>query len=165
MRICQLLLAAYEQEAVVGALFRQLVHWEPDEQTSSYYGEWLRAGVAKNDVMLEILHLPEASALYVLPPPDAEEERVTIAHRLQYLMVLRDEDFVSELYRELLYREADPSGFWIQLDALRQGVHRLQLISGFLSSEEWHTLLDRRHVFSARILDHFLHSLQGAGYS
>jgi len=161
MRICQLLFLAYRRSDIVQALFRQLVHWEPDEWTTAYYEECLGSGESANEIMLKVLSLPEASSLYALPPPAAAEERLTVAQRMQYLLSLRDEDFIGELYRETLYREADDAGFRIHLGDLRQGAARMPLIRGFLSSEEWHMLLERRHIFSARILEHFLHSLQG----
>jgi hypothetical protein len=161
MRICQLLLQTYRKEDFVKEIFRQMVHWEPDEQTVAHYEECLNSGVSKNEIMIQILNIPEANNLYSLPPPEAEEERRTVAQRLQYLMNTYDEDFVGGIYREILYRDVEPHSFGLQIDALRQGVPRISLVSGFLASEEWYILLARRHVFSARILAHFLSTIQG----
>lgn len=136
-----------------------MVNWEPDEQTVAHYEEALQLGVSKNDIMLQLLHLPEAVNIYSHHPTMPEEKRQTVAQRIQYLLVLSDDEFVRELYWELFYREAEPRSYELQLNAMTQGVSRLSLISRFLYSEEWNILLTQRHVFSMRILAHFLRTL------
>jgi len=161
MRICQLLLQTYRREDFVSDIFRQMVHWEPDEQTIDYYENGLQAGLSKNEIMLQILNFPQSMDLYFYSSSNAEADTCTVAQRLQYLFSLHDEEFVLEIYRELLYREADPHSFGIHIGSLRQGVSRMTLINGFLNSEEWHILVSQSYLFSNRILAYFLSTLQG----
>lgn len=160
MRICQLLLHACQKEdhAFIIELFQQLTHWDPDKDTLEWYVGNMREGWSKNDLIIHVLNLPDAIALYQ-QAPDPSHLMHTVAHRLQNLMSMNDEDFVRHLFWELLYREAEPHGLAINVDALRQGVPRITFISQMLESREWSILLYQRHLYAGRILEHFLSSL------
>lgn len=49
---------------------------------------------------------------------------------------LPDQEFVSQLYHRLLYRDADQEGLCGKLDLIASGTSRLAIVRGFLASDE-----------------------------
>lgn len=63
-------------------------------------------------------------------------KRIPIHHKLQRMMTLGNEQFVAELYRELLLREPDSVGMRHHLSLLEAGMSRIVMFASVLKCEE-----------------------------
>lgn len=159
MRIVHLLHHAYHKDdhSFVAELYRQLLDRVPGEEEVGGHLNALWNGTSRNQLMIEFINSTEAHNLYF---HGAEIVSPTAAGKLQRIVRLGHEDFVHQLYVELLCREPDPQGHAGHVEALRHGAHPLTVITNFMNSQEWIDLLHLdKNSISRRILQHLLRNM------
>lgn len=116
--------------------YRQVLGRAPDPAGLQTHLRMLRSKTPKTSVLYSILLSDEARVLLTGSLPPRAPSLESIAAALQGLLRQDGAGFVTELYRQVLGREPDGSGFQAHMSALAAGVSKLDLLRGMLASGE-----------------------------
>lgn len=125
----------------VNELYKEFLNREPDEEGFHKHVHALTNGVPKLELIHHFLESPEATHLFHQSVQSHEQAQETIANILRRLFQLESRTFVTELYREILFREPDPEGLRAWVDASRSVESRKNVVSNILFSVESRKLL------------------------
>lgn len=152
-------LSALPSEEFVSQAYRLILGREGDEQGIAHHLNLVRAGTSPIDIMVSLRQSMEGQQFFVRHPRlDGAIRRYKLLKAilprfmLKQLYGLRDDPgnalsitklksfddaaFVQEMYRAILQRDADPSGFSHNISALRSGASKIELIYNLSRSDE-----------------------------
>ncbi|CAM3878180.1 glycosyltransferase [Alicyclobacillus pomorum] len=143
MRVFQILNRVFRKHGpeFVSELYNQLLHREPDDSGFRAHLDMLASGSTKSSVLEGILFSEEFHTLMSAPKPPHEEAGVKVAHILYHVFRRDGQEFVSELYRELLNREPDDVGLTHHVNLLTNGTTKATILKHLLFSTEGQALL------------------------
>lgn len=158
MRIVQLLHHAYHlnDRDFIKELYRQLLNREADDQEVDHYSGVLSTGYSKRDLIIHFFNSDEAMTLFNKRWSGQSD---TVAGKLQYMLILNPDTFVTFLYLEMLCRYGEPEGYENHLKSLNEGGSPFDVIQSFLASDEWlHLLESDTSIITERMRSCFLTS-------
>lgn len=158
MRIALLLHSTYHRKdsEFVREAYWQLLNRLPDEQEVAVRMHSLSNGATKSEMLEEIVSSGEATELYSQCSDDLTE---TAASKIQYMLSTDNETFVFLLHVEFLCRAVENDELGNLLNALGQGMPRMDIIRSVVSSEEWLLLLESdKTVLDRRMFAFFTNS-------
>lgn len=126
----------------VAALYRQVLHREPNPAELQRGAGQLAAGVPKVRVAAELMASPAAEQMYRdLPTRPMDRLSRTIANVMQQILPSPELAYIYAMYAELLNRNPSAPEIDARMASLRQGHPRLKMLEEMLLSPEAQAML------------------------
>ncbi len=123
-------LQEHNPKSFINFAYSQLLGRVPDHQGLEIYQKLVEQGLPKAWIIYDIVNSQEGQQKKAKVPGLYQPKR------LEELLALKNEDFVKEVYRSILWREADDVGLNDFLGQIQQGKPQISMILDIYQSEE-----------------------------
>jgi GT2 family glycosyltransferase/glycosyltransferase involved in cell wall biosynthesis len=143
MNICHILRRIYQREGqeFVAELYRELLNREPNHGELLLHVNMLSTGHSKISIVSQILSSQEAHDILISPSPPLPTGAEKIIHILYRALRTGGQEFVAEMYRQLLGRNPDAGGLRLHRNLVASNISKIDIVKYILSSQEANSLL------------------------